>query len=207
MKMKARIVWTICLGVGWTAFRFLPVWSPERMIIWTLPPLVLVFLLCFFGLPVFTVYSFVGVFTQWKRCKARAFIPVLLCVGFFFLASAASHVGLQMRISSFRRHLPEFDEKAQSMVQRLRDKGAQGSNLERVWAEDKFSPRHVSRPYKVYAELETNGVAAVRFSHVVTLNFHHVGYMYRSDGDFDSALWDRERIQERINKHWCAVAD
>jgi len=207
MKMRIRIIWCCVLGLGWVFCTFLPVWSPERGTILTLPPVLFISFPMFIGLPVFTIYSFVGIFTQWKKHKARALIPFTLCICFFFLASVASNAGFRMRMNTFRTNLPKFEEKAASVVAELQRKVEAGEDAKQPYQAGQFDLPHLGTPYVIYAELETNGVATVRFTHVVTINFHHRGYMYRSDGDFDAALRKWEHIQEPINEHWCAVAD
>jgi hypothetical protein len=159
------------------------------------------------GLPIFTIYTFVGIFTQWKNHKIRALIPFALCICFFFLASVARDYGFRLRMNTFRTNLPRFDEKVRSVVAELQRKIENEAKLEQPYQAGQFDLPHLGRPYVIYAELETNGVATVLFTHVVTLNLHHRGYMYRSDGDFKAALRDWEHIQEPINEHWCAVAD
>ena len=207
MKMRTRIIWCSVFGLGWLVCTFIPVWSPERGVFLTFPPVLFITLPVVIGLPLFTIYSLVGVFTQWKTHKARAFIPFALCICFFLLASVANRAGFRIRMKTFRENLPMFEEKAMSVVEELQTDVADGKELKQPHHAGTFNLPHLGRPYMVYAELETNGVATVRFTLIVTINLHHRGYMYRSDGNFKAALKDWEHIQEQINEHWCAVAD
>jgi hypothetical protein len=202
--MKKRLIITVAVGVLHLIGKFFSAKSSLFLALLGVPPILVLGLVFLLGLFAVTIWNIVGVFTMWRIHKAKALIPLALCILFVFLGGIASDLGLDQRIRAFRDALPKYEEKAASVVDQLHQR------------KEVADPQHDSNYFgkfpdhsrcNIYAELDTNGVATIRFVEVISMNFHHRGYMYRADGDFKSALREREGIEAPINKNWCAIAD
>jgi hypothetical protein len=204
--MKKRLIITMVVGVLHLVGKFFSAKSITFLALLACPPTSLVLGVVFgVGLFAVTVWNIVGVFTMWRTQKAKALVPLALCIPFVFLGGVAGDMGLDQRIRDFRGALPKYEAKATAVIAQLHQRTeSAGSERDSKY----FGKFPDENPYfNICAELDTNRVATVRFVRVISLNFHHRGYMYRADGDFKSALRVREWIQAPINKNWCAIGD
>ena len=153
------------------------------------------------GLFAVAIWNFVGIFRLWREHKAKALIPFVICLPFFFLGAPLHQIGLNHRFAAFQSDLPEFEEKAEAVVVELHARSKSRNQKDRS--------NHFGKhgDFNIYAKVDTNGVPTVRFVRVITMNFHHLGYMYPPDGKFDAAIREREWIQKPINDKWCAIRD
>jgi hypothetical protein len=204
--MKKRLIITVAVGALHLTGKFFSAKSILFLALLCIPPTSLVLGLVFtLGLFAVTIWNIVGVFTMWRIHKAKALIPLALCIPFVFLGGIASDLGLHQRIRAFRDTLPKYEEKVASVVDQLHQRKEISDPQHNSNHFGRFPDNHGL--FNVYAELDTNGVATIRFVEVISMNFHHRGYIYRADGDFKSALREREGIEAPINKNWCAIAD
>lgn len=200
--MKKRLIITVTMCVLHLIGKYFASRSITFLTIMVVPPTSLVVGAFFFiGLFAIAVWNLVGIFKLWREYKAKILIPFALCLPFFFLGGLVSEFGLKRRIAAFQAELLGFEKKAEAVVEELRTRSTADNLTERschFGTYDKFT---------VYGVVDTNGLPTVRFLRAITMNFHHLGYMYRPDGTFGAALLDRECIQAPINDKWCAIAD
>lgn len=204
VTLKWRLIVTVIIGSLYLLDRYYHAKSISYTQTICMPGPQLVFVLIVtLGPFVVMFWNIVYGFKMWRSLRAKVLLPIVVGFPFIFLVDFAYGLGLNSRIETFKQDmLPGFQTKAEAVVQLLKERPVKkGVPIEET---QRFGEHE---GYVIYATTGKDRETTVRFLRVITMNCHHLGYMYRRDGKFESAISEKESITSSINGQWCAIRD
>ena len=193
------------LGIAWMLWVFIPAYSPSLGTFFFLPPLVLISLFVWAGFVMFSLYCLVSMIVLFKKSAKEAVLPFALCLACFLAGNVLETYGANVRLDMFRHNLTAFDQQVDLIEKQLLANEGTEKAVYGFHMLDDFTVEELGDPFNVVAYYETNGVLTLRFLHAVSMQAHHRGYLYRSDGQLDSAIAEGEWMEAVINSNWCTV--
>jgi hypothetical protein len=163
-------------------------------------PLQLVCIVLLFCLFVMAVISFVAVFVFWEEHLFGSFVPlgtIVLCIALLVLAN---NVGHRVRLYVFKQRLPQYEEAARMMAERIDDKPI-------YLRRDEVPAEYRHLGYCIGAERLERQVLAVTFWWG-SAGLKISAFAYISDGKLPRKGSDFRRdwpFMCRINQNWFRV--